>query len=153
MNKLSVAADMLPAPSPEALERIQEIERRVRKRKQIEIQTEHIIHGGMYSRTVRLLPGMAIVGVTIKVSTLLIVNGDTLVLTGDKWERLTGYHILTGSAGRKGVFVAVGPTELTMICASKAKTVEEAEADFTDEGDNLLSRRQDGNDLVTITGL
>ena len=150
MSDLSIPAG-LPAPSPELMADICDVERRIRGRKQIEIQTEHVLHGGMYARTVRLEPGFAIVGVLVKVATTLILHGDALVLMGEDWERLAGYHVLTGSAGRKGVFVALQPTELTMICASKAKTVEQAEADFTDEADNLLSRQQN-NDLVTITG-
>lgn len=142
----------LACPSPETLAKISEVERRIRERPQIEIQTEHVMHGGIYARTVRLAAGMAIVGVQIKVPTVLIVNGDVLVVVGEEWKRMTGYHVLTGSVGRKGVFVALKPTELTMICASNAKTVEQAEADFTDETESLLSRRQVGSDVVTVTG-
>ena len=149
MSELSINAS-LAAPSPELMGDIQEVERRIRERKQIEIPTEHVIHGGMYARTVRLDTGMAIVGVVVKVPTVLIVNGDALVLVGEKFERITGYHVLTGGARRKGVFVALQPTVLTMICASDAKTVEEAEAGFTDEADNLLSRHNEN--VVTITG-
>lgn len=151
-ESLALTGNTLPAPSAETMAGISEIERRIRARPQIEIQTEHVIHGGMYARTVRLSPGFAIVGVVVKVSTVLILNGDALVLVGEEMKRMTGYHVITGSAGRKGVFVALAPTELTMVCASEATTVEEAEAGFTDEVDNLLSRRQ-ANDLVTITGV
>ncbi|MGB2625659.1 MAG: hypothetical protein WAK20_02640 [Candidatus Acidiferrum sp.] len=154
MNDLAIAPDLasLAAPSSAVLRKIYEVERRIRQRPQIEIQTEHVIHGGMYARTVRLTAGMAIVGVRVKVPTVLILNGDALVVVGEQWKRMTGYNVLTGSAGRKGVFVALKPTELTMVCASNAKTVAQAEADFTDEAESLLSRRQDGNDVVTVTG-
>lgn len=151
MSELSITAG-LPAPSADVMGKICEIERRIQERPQIEIQTEHVLHGGMYARTVRLAPGFAIVGVMVKVPTVLILNGDAMVLVGEDWKQLTGYHVITGSAGRKGVFIALQPTVLTMICASNAKTVEQAEADFTDEAENLLSRRQDGNDLVMVTG-
>jgi hypothetical protein len=40
-----------------------------------------------------------------------------------------------------------------MLFPTKAKTVEEAEAEFTDEADRLLSRHQEFQDLVTITGV
>jgi hypothetical protein len=38
-----------------------------------------------------------------------------------------------------------------MIFRTDAKTVEQAEAEFTDEAEALMSRRND-NDTVTITG-
>jgi hypothetical protein len=101
---LAVLANTLPTPSPEALANIYEVERRVRETKQIEIPTEHLIHGGMYARTVRLAPGVLIVGVLIKVPTVVIVNGDTVTLAGDQWARLTGFNVIPGGAGRKADF-------------------------------------------------
>jgi hypothetical protein len=150
---LTAPGSTLPTPSPEALANIYEVERRVRETKQIEIPTEHLIHGGMYARTVRLAQGVLIVGVLIKVPTVVIVNGDTVTLAGDQWTRLTGYNVIPGGAGRKQIFLALQPTELTMLFPTKAKTVEEAEAEFTDEADRLLSRHQEFQDLVTITGV
>lgn len=117
---------------------------------QIEIQTEHIIHGGMYTRTIRLAADVVLAGALVKVPTVLIVNGKTAVFTGESWIDLDGYHIIPARAGRKQIFVTREETSITMIFRTDAKTVEQAEAEFTDECDALMSRQND-NDTVVIT--
>jgi hypothetical protein len=117
----------------------------------LQVQMEHILHGGMYARTARIAAGMLITSVLIKIPTMLVVNGKCCVYAGDKWYTLEGYNAMPASAGRKQIYVTLGPTEITMIFPSDAKTVEEAEAQFTDEAEQLLSRRRDG-DLITVTG-
>jgi hypothetical protein len=96
-------------------------------------------------------PGVVLMGALIKRPTLVIVVGTAHVYVGDKWERLAGYKVLPASANRKQIFVSVSPVVITMIFPTSAKTVEEAEAEFTDEAELLLSRRQDCN-TVTVTG-
>ena len=54
-------------------------------------------------------------------------------------------------AGRKQIFVTRKPTVITMIFRTDAQTVEQAEAEFTDEAELLMSRQSD-SDLVLITG-
>jgi hypothetical protein len=152
VSDLTTRGPVLPMPSAEMIECISAADARMRTMPQIDVQTEHIFHGGMYSRTVRLKPGHAIIGVTIKIPTQLIVAGDCMVLAGDEWQHLVGFHVLAGMPGRRGVFIAQSDTVLTMIFPTKAKTVAEAEAEFTDEGDQLLSRQQAENDTVVITG-
>lgn len=119
---------------------------------QIEVKTEHIIHGGMYVRTIRIVPEVVLMGALVKVPTMLIVNGKTKVFTGDGWIELEGYHVIPANAGRKQIFVAQEETCITMIFPTDAKTVEEAEAEFTDEAEALMSRKSD-NDTVVITGV
>lgn len=118
---------------------------------QVEIPTEHVIHGGMYARTVRLAPETIITGALIKLATMVVVNGHALVFVGDGWTELEGFNVIPASAGRKQLFIAVGPVEITMIFPTKATSVEQAEQEFTDEHAALLSRRQ-GGDVITITG-
>jgi hypothetical protein len=59
--------------------------------------------------------------------------------------------VIPASAGRKQVFVSRSTVTITMLFPTLARTVEEAEAEFTDEAAGLLSRRQDANTVV-ITG-
>lgn len=141
---LAVLENTLPATAPESLEQIRGIEEKMRQLPQIQIQTEHALHAGMYARTVRLEPGNAIVGVLIKIPTILIVNGRCEVFAGDRWHRISDYQVIPAQAGRKQVFVAIGQTEITMIFTTNAQTIEEAEDEFTDEADKLLSRKQEG---------
>lgn len=152
MSQLATIGNTLPAATPAILEKIAVVESNVMETAQIEIQTEHILHGGMYSRTVRLDPNVLIVGALMKVPTVLIVNGSVKMLAGETWHRLEGYNVMPAQAGRKQIFISEGPVEITMIFPTKAKSVEDAEAEFTDETGKLLSRRQDGNDIVVITG-
>ena len=94
-----------------------------------------------------------ITGVLIKIATLLVIDGDVLVHVGDDAPlRLQGHHVLPAAAGRKQAFLALADTHITMIFASGAASVAEAEAEFTDEVDNLVSRRDVGSNRIIITG-
>lgn len=157
---------MLPATPPEALERINDVERFLLGLDQVEVPTRHLIHAGMYARTIEMLPGVVLTGALMKRATLVIVAGSAVVLAGDdhpsdedlplgwsgcKWIELEGYNVIPASAGRKQVFVARSEVTITMVFPTRARTVEEAEAEFTDDAARLLSRRQDANTVV-ITG-
>jgi hypothetical protein len=74
------------------------------------------------------------------------------MLIGDKRVELTGYNVLAGLPGRKSFSWAHSPVEMTMIFATQAATVEEAENEIFAEADQLLSRRLSSEDKVTITG-
>jgi hypothetical protein len=141
----------LPATTPEMVAALNELEARVTGQEPVDVPTEHVIHAGVYARTIAMPADMVLIGVTIKRATLVIVTGSAAVLVGREWMRLEGYNVIPGSAGRKQVFVSYSPVIITMLFPTQAKTVEEAEAEFTDEGDRLLSRRQDANRVV-ITG-
>lgn len=115
------------------------------------IATRHTIHGGLYTRTITIPKGVVITGVLIKIPTTLIFNGHAHINTGETGVELRGYHILPASAGRKQVIIAHEDTDLTMVFPTDAKTVEEAEAQFTDEFDLLMSHNS-SDDTITITG-
>jgi hypothetical protein len=119
---------------------------------QIEVQTEHILHGGMYVRTIRLAPETVLGGCLVKVPTVLIVSGRTKVFTGESWIELDGFHVIPARAGRKQIFVTREETSITMIFRTDAKTVEQAEEEFTSEAEALMSRKNE-NDTVVITGV
>lgn len=132
----------VPAISPELLRKVKSFEREAIKADQVPVATEHVLHAGMYARTVRLKPGTAITGALIKRATLLVVQGDALMLVNDGFADLGGYNVIPASAWRKQVFVARGEVAITMIFPTAARTVADAEAEFTDEVDLLLSRRE-----------
>ena len=133
----------LPPTTPEIIEKIALVEARIKPHEStLKVTMEHSLHAGMYARTCRLAPWMVITSVLIKIPTLLIVNGDCVVLAGDKWHEIMGYNVIPASAGRKQIYVTREETEITMVFPSNAKTVEEAEREFTDEYENLLTTRQ-----------
>lgn len=118
---------------------------------QVSLLTEHILHGGMYCRTVRLKANTVITGALIKVPTILVVCGHAKVLTGEGWTEIHGYNVFAASAPRKQVFVALGDVVITAVFPTKATTVEQAEQEFTDEAE-LLQSRTIGDNIVTVTG-
>ncbi len=142
MSELAIAEKLLPPTPAEIIEWIREVEGRAREFEQVQVKTEHVLHAGLYARTAHV-PAMAhFTSVVIKIPTLLVVSGYCYVLAGAQWVKLTGYHVFPASAGRKQIYITKEPTSVTMIFATAAKTLEEAEAEFTDEGDDLLSRKQ-----------
>lgn len=144
------AAVLTPA-SPVMLDKLAQANDLIRACPQVEIVTEHLLHGGMYARTIRRGPGVVAVGSLILRATVLIVHGNCTLLTGDRRIDLTGYNVLPGLAGRKQLSLTHGDVEMTMIFPTSAKTIEEAENEIFAEADQLASRRDDSKDRITIT--
>jgi hypothetical protein len=149
----SLARDILSVPpsGAAAMMAVRMVEALVEASEQIDLSTHHVLHGGMYSRTIHLDGGTIITGALIKIPTLLVFSGNAYVLIGTEWVDFEGYGVIPASAGRKQAFVARTPVDLTMIFPTQAKTVEEAEREFTDDADRLMSRRST-RDVVVITG-
>jgi hypothetical protein len=151
MSGLTLLCMSIPPATPEILAKLDDVQSKLLVDEQLDLATEHVLHGGMYARTLRLAPGVIITGALIKIPTLLVFKGHADMLVGDEWIELMGYGVIPASAGRKQVFVTHSPVELTMLFPTQAKTVEEAEAEFTDDAERLLSRRST-RDIVVITG-
>lgn len=151
MNSVIAGANNLPAMSTADVEKVRRLESHLLEQEQVTIQTVHHFHAGMYSRTIRIPAGVVITGALIKIATMLIVSGHTTVFIGGETLELCGYHLLPGQAGRKQVFFAHADTDLTMIFPTQARTVEQAEAEFTEETNMLMSRQQ-GDDLIFTAG-
>lgn len=145
-----MTAQALPALTPDSLALVRCLEDELAKYPQHIPVTEHLFHAGMYVRTIKLIAGQAITGALMRRATLLIVQGNTNIYTGNDILKVRGYRVLAGQAGRKSVFYAYGEVYLTMAFPTEAKTVEEAEREFTDEYARLASHNGD-NDVV-ITG-
>ena len=128
----------------EDVERVRSFETMLLAMPQVNIKTDHIFHAGVYSRTVMIPAGVAITGVVIKIPTLLIVSGNAIVYIGGESKELIGYHIIKGGANRKQAFYAREDTMLTMVFASNAETIEDAENEFTDEAEMLITRKEKG---------
>jgi hemolysin-activating ACP:hemolysin acyltransferase len=64
--------------------------------------------------------------------------------------RLKGHNVLPASANRRQVYVAIQDTTVTMSFRTWAQTVEDAEREFTDEYDRLLSHHN--ANVVVLTG-
>jgi hypothetical protein len=108
---------------------------------QVRLPVQHFLHAGVYQRTVTVPAGTMITGALVKIPTLLITNGEAQVYVGRQTIRLAGYNVIRAEPGRKQAFAALTDLHLTMVFASNAATVEQAEAEFTDEVELLQSRR------------
>jgi hypothetical protein len=139
----------IPRMSASAVAAVAALEQCILQCEQHPITTHHLLHAGMYARTITIPAGVVLTGALIKRATVLIVNGDTTVATGEDSIRITGYCVLPASAGRKQAFVAHADTQLTMLFPTQATDVRAAEEEFTDEADRLFSRR--GENVITIT--
>lgn len=141
---LTVASTRLPAMTPEAIDKVRRLEAfSLMHCAQVEFPTEHLIHGGMYARTLHMRAGEVLTGALLKVPTVLIVAGDCTVFIGEEAIELRGYAVLPGSAGRKQVFLAHTDVSMTMLFPSQAKTTADCEREFTDEYELLITNRQD----------
>lgn len=137
--------------SPSAISRVQAFEAEELKRPQLPVLTSHVIHAGVYYRTVMIQKGTNMTGALIKIPTTLTLCGDAWVDVGaDEPVRIRGYHVMPAAAGRKQAFRAVDDTYLTMSFRTDAKTVAQAEEEFTSEAYRLASRRN--VNIVEITG-
>ena len=136
---LVTTGNTVPAMSANDIGRVRELESALLTMPQVEMETQHVFHAGTYARTICLRDGLVITGALVKIPTILIINGDATVFLGDRTERITGHCVMLASAGRKQAFVAHTDTWITMVFATDAKTVEEAERQFTDEYELLIS--------------
>ena len=142
----------IPAMSSSAIAKVDALAEFSRQFPQEEIETHHVIHGGMYARTISIKAGDMLTGALVKIPTMLVINGDVTVFADNESFRLTGFHVLPASANRKQAFIAHADTAMTMIFASDATTVHDAENEFTDEAHGLMSRAEDAKNFIIITG-
>lgn len=147
----ALSSQALPSMSAESLANVRELEAVTGHCPQVVVDTKHLIHAGMYARTIHVPAGMVLTGVLIKLPTIVVVSGDCKAYIGDAFVELRGYHVLPGGAGRKQVFITREATDITMLFPTRATSVEEAEAEFTDELGLLMSRRFEDRNQVYIT--
>jgi hypothetical protein len=149
VNTLTLSA-ALPPSTPAGVALVQQIHERLIAQPQVPIATHHVLHAGIYSRTICIPAGVALAGALIKIPTTLIVCGRVSVLFGDGDEAvIEGYQVFAASAGRQQSYIAHQDTWLTMSFRTQARTVEEAEREFTDQADQLFSRT--GENIFVIT--
>lgn len=141
----------LPATTPDGLALARRIRERIQAVPQVPIATHHVLHAGVYHRTICIPAGVALAGARIKIPTTVVVSGHASVLLGDGDEAIVrGYEVLPAPAGREQIFIAHADTYVTMSFRTQAASVEEAEGEFTDEADLLMSRT--GENTVVVTG-
>ncbi len=147
-----ISALALAPSSPATLARLRVLHTRTLQFPQISLATAHLLHGGMYARTIRLDPETLMNGSLILRATIIIIHGDCTIVAGDSLVDISGYNVLPGEAGRKQSFLTRGPVEITMIYATQAATVDDAENEVFGDADELMSRKDGSRDQIMITG-
>ena len=151
-NRLTLATpNRMPAMSDAAIAAVTRLETAFKELPQIPLVTTHILHAGIYSRTITVPKGVTITGALIKRSTILNIVGHGVAYIGEETIQLEGSHVLTARAPRKQAFHAISDLHITMAFATNATTVEEAEEEFTDEAHLLCSRQPNHTNRVIIT--
>ena len=69
-----------------------------------------------------------------------MISGHVLMNDGTHVVEIEGYRVLECKAGRAQIARTLKDTYMTMSFATDAKTVREAEDEFTDEPEQLLTR-------------
>lgn len=153
MNALVETRPSLPAMSPDAIAQVREWTDKARQLPQLWFTTDHLVHGGVYYRTVILPPGSLVTGVLVKCPTGLILDGEAHVYIGNaKPLHVRGRTVLPAAAGRKQAFAAVTTLSMTMCLATNAQTAAEAEAAFTDELEYLPPLADADRHRIVVTG-
>lgn len=141
MTELAVRDQLSPC-SAEARARIEAFGKRLQEFPQVDLPTEHHIHAGVYSRTIYVKAGVAVAGVLVKIPTQLVASGHFVLSDGARSEEVKGFKVYEGFPGRQAAVVAIEDSAFTMLFATGAKTVEEAEEEFTDQYERLLTRKE-----------
>lgn len=155
---VKIHTHLIPGMDVPTIAKVRELEARILEipqtlRGENHFRTHHLLHGGMYFRTLITPPRTLIVGALIKRPSILSTFGSVLVYVGDGHVEMHGYHVVPASAGRRtAVFSLDTEGVYTMSLRCDEKTVEDAEKWFTDEWMHLGNNRDDNHNFTVITG-
>ena len=107
---------------------------------QVDLETQHIVHAGMYARTALIRKGATLTGAQMNLDNICVLYGDISVTTAEGVKRLTGYHVLPAVAGYKRVGYAHEDTWWTTFIATDETDIEKIENLATDESEKLQTR-------------
>jgi hypothetical protein len=133
------------------IDKIRKLESVLLQFPQVKLETTHVLHAGIYARTIKIPKGTLFTGALIKIPTVLIIQGHCKVYMGESSKDYIGYNVIPASANRKGGAYAYEDTWATVLCATNASSVEEAEKELTDEFLSLMSNNNLAeNHYITI---
>ena len=140
MNDLTTGSAGLSPCTPEERARVEAFTEELQKLPQIMLPIEHTLHAGVYARTTYVPAGVMGAGAELAVDTILICDGHARISSGSEVIEVKGHTVLTGLAGRKSICYTLSDCIFTTIMATTAKTVDEAEREYTREFEKLQTR-------------
>ena len=126
------------------------LKKKLRQLPQLSIATQHLIHGGMYARTVFIPAGSVVTGAKTNLDNICTVSGDVTVSTDKGVIRLTGYHVIPANSGYSRAVYAHADTHWTTFLVTDSDNVQAIEQAMTDDAATLQTRASIGNDLHKI---
>lgn len=108
---------------------------------QVDLATQHLVHGGVSVRTILVPAGCHVTGALTNIANVCIVNGDITVTTDAGPQRLTGFHVLPANAGAKRYGVAHADTWWTTVHHTELTDIAAIEDEMTNEAGMLQTRR------------
>lgn len=125
-----------------SIEKVRAIEAHVLTLPQVDLDTSHVIHGGMCTRTIFIPAGTVLTGAQTNIANVCILSGDITVTTDAGPKRLTGFHVIPAEAGFKRAGYAHADTYWSTIWPTALKDLEQIEDEMTDESAMLQTRRE-----------
>lgn len=108
---------------------------------QVDLQTAHLVHGGLCARTIVIPAGTILTGAQTNIDNICLVAGDITVTTDNGPVRLTGYNVIPAKAGFKRAGVAHADTIWTTIWPTELTEVAAIEDEMSSESSLLQTRR------------
>ena len=108
---------------------------------QVDLGTQHLVHGGVSVRTIFIPAGGHVTGAQTNLANVCIVHGDITVTTDGGPQRLTGFHVLPANPGSKRYGVAHAGTWWTTVHHTELTDIAAIENEMTDEAAMLQTRR------------
>jgi hypothetical protein len=143
------SANIIPSMPQTSIDKLNMLACEFDAHEQAEIPTQSILHGGMFTRTIHVQAGVGVVGALIRLPSILISNGDVAIIIDGSVKKLSGYHVFAGMPNRKQAVIALSDCMFTMVVRTDAKTIEEAEKEFTEEWEKLIHNSELDEDIIT----
>lgn len=134
-------ADLIPSCSENELATMRGVNDVIRTFPQVDVPTDHFIHAGCYARTCLVKAGVLMGAAEIIVPTVLVVSGKCEIFNGGKKAIVDGFVVLRGEPHRQVAVKAITDTYMTMIYATDKTDPVDCEEEFTDQTDQLFTRR------------
>jgi len=122
-------------------ESIATLKKQLQQLPQITIETKHLIHGGMYGRTVFIPAGSTVTGAKTNIDNICTVSGDITVSTDKGVVRLTGYNVIPANSGYSRAVYAHADTYWTTFLVTDSDNVQAIEEAMTDAAATLQTRK------------
>jgi len=107
---------------------------------QVDVQTSHVLAGGIYARSITVPAGASLVGATHKRDHITVMQGDITVWNEGVAQRYTGSHTFPTKAGAKRAVYAHADTVWTTLCRTDETELEAIEADLVEDAEHLQTR-------------